>query len=98
MAARCRRKAHVTTRHRETVRLPDRGTHFHVQSEVQVPGHATDDERLLRVFLPEVRDRRFDDVEQLRNDGRDTAEVRGTARHSLERFAHAGHRDRGGEA
>ena len=59
----------------ETVGFADGRDTDDFEVEVEVPGHAPDDDKLLGVLLAEIGAVRLDDVEELGDDGGDTYEV-----------------------
>ena len=67
----------VARAHRQAVRLADGRSDLDPHGEVQVVGELADDERLLGVFLAEVRDVRPGHVEEFGHDGGDPLEVTG---------------------
>jgi hypothetical protein len=68
----------IARAHRETVGLAHGRRADDRDAQAQVRDHATDDRQLLEILLAEDRDVRIDDVEQLRDDGRDAFEMSGT--------------------
>ena len=91
-------EADVAARHGESVRLAHRRADLDARRDVEVAHETTDDERLLRVLLPEERVVGLHHVEQLRHDGGDASEVLGAAHRSLERCRQARDLHRRGEA
>src|SRR4051812_46004461 len=82
--ARARVEPDVPARHRQAVGLAHRWAELDFCRNVEVAHHAFDDLRLLKIFLPEVRDRGPNDVEQLRDDRCHAMKVRWPAHGSLE--------------
>ena len=74
----------VTAADGEAVGLTDGGDADDFEGEVEVPGHASDDDKLLGVLLAEVGPIGLDDVEELGNDGGDADEVTGPRRAFVE--------------
>ncbi len=65
----------IAAGHREPVGFAHSRASLDAHGHVQVLDHASDHDRLLGVLLAEVGDVGRDDVQELRNDGRDAAEV-----------------------
>ena len=68
-------KTCIARRERQPVGVADGGEDADLHVEIQVEDDATDDDRLLRVLLAEVRTLGAHDVEELHAHGRDTAEM-----------------------
>ena len=73
-AARCIQVA-VAARHRETVGLTHRRHDFDVQWKIEIGDHLAQQDRLLRILLPEKQHVGTHDVEQLGDDRRYAAKV-----------------------
>ena len=88
------REVDVAAAQGEPVRFPHGRAHDDVDGKGEVGDHPPDHGDLLRVLLSEVGPVRLEHVEELRDHGRDAAEVSGAAR-ALERRAHLVHGDPG---
>ena len=71
------RQVDVAAADGEAIRFSDGGYADDFEGEVEVPGHASDDNQLLGVLLAEIGAVGLDDVEELGNNGGDADEVAG---------------------